>query len=162
MLKLKFQYFDHLMQRADSLEKTPMLGKTEGSRRGWQRMRWLDGITDSVDRNLSKLWEAVKERSLAWCSPWGHRELDRTERLNSKTKWVNTQYLARCGGEAGECEGIPGNSEFKPGAGFRAGGSDAQQSGRFSTAQRRWQEAGSASFQTWGRQMKEEWLICKL
>ena len=72
-----------LMWRTDSLEKTLMLGKTEGSRRrGWQRMRWMDGITDSMDMSLSKLWELGWKGSLACCSPWGCKELDMTERLN--------------------------------------------------------------------------------
>ena len=81
MLKLKFQYFGHLMQRDHTWEKIPMLGKTERRRRrGRQRMRWLDGIADSVVMSLSKLQEMVKDRE-AWCSAvhGGHKEVDTTD-----------------------------------------------------------------------------------
>ena len=83
MLKLKLQYFGHLMRRADSFEKTLMLAKVEGrKRRGRKRMRWLDGITESMEMSLSKLQELVMDRGLACCGPWGHKESDMTEQPN--------------------------------------------------------------------------------
>ena len=116
MLKLKLQYFGHLMRRTDSLEKTPMLGKIEGRRgRGRQRMRWLDGITDSMDMNLGKLWEMVRVRgACVCCSPWGHKELDTTERLNNNTS-VQLQHRQWCGlfnGKKNRRWGVWNDSKF--------------------------------------------------
>ena len=93
MWKLKLQYFGHLMRRADSFEKTLMLAKIEsGRRRGRQMMRWLDGITDSMDMSLSKFWEIVKEGSLVCYSLRDHKELDTTEQLN-KNKCTLVEYV---------------------------------------------------------------------
>ena len=89
MLKLKLQYFGHLMQRVDSFENTLMLGKIEGRRRrGQQRIRWLDGITDSMNMGLGRLWELVMG-GLVCCGSWGHKKLDTTEQLN----WLTDAYF---------------------------------------------------------------------
>jgi len=96
MLKLKLQYLGHLMRRADSFEKTVMLGKIEGRRRrGWQRMRWSDGITNLMDMGLGGLQELVMDREggLACCGSWGCKELDTTERLNWTELNSNPNHL---------------------------------------------------------------------
>ena len=82
MLKLKLQYFGHLMRRTDSLEKTLMLGKTEGGRRGQQRMRWLDGIPDNGHEFEQAIGVGDGQGGLACCSPWGRKESDTIEQLN--------------------------------------------------------------------------------
>ena len=97
MLRLKLQYFGHLM-RTDSFEKTLMLGKIEDRKRGQLKMRWLDGITDSMDMSLSKFQEMVKDRVKDWRAAWGCKKLDTTERLydNNSISNLLMKYEVKC------------------------------------------------------------------
>ena len=115
MLKLKLQYFGHLMQRADSLEKTLMLGKTAGRRRRQERMRWLDGITNDGHEFEQALGVGNGQGSLACCNAWGHKVSDTTEQLNSSMlllglpRWLSGKEPAASAGDTRDAGSIPGS-----------------------------------------------------
>ena len=108
MLKLKLQYFGHLRQRINSLEKTLVLGKIEGRRRGQQRMQWLDDNTNSMDNEFQQALGGGREQgSLVCCSPWGHKELDTTEQLNEESIQSAPHLQGEVGGGGMGCSMTP-------------------------------------------------------